>query len=85
MQSFVGLLVCEKNVDRNTFCMKHDNILYKECTSVVAFTTYKSAKIDFNIYNYIFTLLNTIEIIIIYLDIPRFNRKWAWLNGCSLH
>ena len=39
MQSFVGLLVCEKNVDRNTFCMKHDNILYKECTSVVAFTT----------------------------------------------
>jgi hypothetical protein len=42
---------------------------------------YKSAKIDFNIYKYIFTLLNTIEIIIIYLDIPRFNQKWAWLNG----
>ena len=39
MHSFVGLLVCEKNVDRNTFCMKHDNTLYKECTSVVAFTT----------------------------------------------
>jgi hypothetical protein len=38
---------------------------------VTRFQTHKNGEIVINTYNYIFIILNTIEIILLYFDIPR--------------